>query len=78
MTYTYGYGVVASVLTEYATKVVALRVLEVKAAVSAVGVDLKAGPWSALYASLKQRTVEMEAYFNSVQLGVLSAPIALL
>lgn len=48
ITYTYGYNIDSKVLQEYATKKVALQVLEVWAASTAKAIDLKAGPWAPL------------------------------
>ena len=67
ITYSYGFNFDSKILEEYATKRVALEVLQVRAAHEDYRVDLSQGPMAALYGELKKRVEQLDSWFKSFE-----------
>jgi hypothetical protein len=67
ITYDYGFDFPSALLEEYATKRVALEVLQVRAANESYNVNLAEGPQAALYRELKERVRQLNEFFQKFE-----------
>jgi hypothetical protein len=67
MTYDYGFDFPLALLEEYATKRVALEILQVRAANESYNVNLVEGPLAALYRELKERVRRLDEFFQKFE-----------
>jgi hypothetical protein len=67
ITYDYGFDFPSLLLEEYATKRVALEVLQVRAANESYNVNLAEGPQAALYRELKERVRQLNEFFQKFE-----------
>jgi hypothetical protein len=67
ITYSYGFNFPSALLEEYATKRVALEVLQVRAANEDYNVNLAEGPQAALYRELKERIRQLDEFFHKFE-----------
>ena len=67
ITYQYGFNFPKPLLEEYATKRVALEVLQIRAASETYNVNLAEGPLASLYRELKERVKQLDEFFGKFE-----------